>query len=151
MGKFTGKKTCLSISISHSPGPLKTWTSLFNSLVSCLPSCSGDWPSLPRSPADCQFWAMGVYPGATSVPRTPGSQSTTSPATGGLRAWPCAPALLRSAGLPAPLQHPPAPLQRPPRVPVAVSSPPKRMTPGPSSFQESSPTLLRKASLGSPC
>lgn len=63
--------------------------------------------------------------------------STASPATGGLWAWPCALATLRSAKFPASLP-PWGPCGSPP-------SPPERMTPGSSSFAQSSPTLFKKS------
>lgn len=94
----------------------------------------------PVFPGHQQTASSGPCESVQVPPQFPGSQ--VPGALQALRLEGCGlalcPSLLRSAGLPAPLQRPPAPLQHPPRVPVVVSSPPERMTPGPSSFQESS-------------
>ena len=141
LGKLTGRKTCLSVSISHSPGPSK----------------HGQVCSIPWSPASqAALGIRPVFPGhqytassgpCASVqvpPQFPGSQVPDH----------CKPCSWRAVGLAlcpsdsevcrVPRLSPaPGPLRGPP-------SPPERMTPCPSSFAQSSSTLLRKASPGSP-
>lgn len=64
---------------------------------------------------------MSVRPGATSAPRKAGFQST-SHGPGGLPAWPCALAILRSGGFATSLLRPLWPLQRCPHTQASLAS-----------------------------
>lgn len=91
-GESHKKKTCLSISISHSPGPRKAWTSLFNPLVSAPKvlwgfAQSSQVTSRPASSGPCESCSRchlssqeAVVPGALQALRLRAA------------AWPCAPA-----------------------------------------------------------